>query len=171
MKMMSARKGTLWVAVAAAMLVPAKARARAHAAQVASAGAGHGRAAQHQGRRRVERRPQSLPEIVSPCGRHVATVSDGAVFIDGRRVHGAHESVFVVAPPTWRRDGGALAWIERSGGEARLVVVPALDRGAERLPWSLPAVSRDDQVFWAGPQRVVVGPALMAPRAIATWTE
>jgi hypothetical protein len=167
--MMGAQKGTLWVAVAAAMLVPARARARGPAAH---AGAGHdGAAAQHQGRRRAERRPQSLPQIVSPCGRHVATVIDGAVFIDGRRVHGAHESVFVIAPPTWRRDGGALAWIERRGGEARLVVVPTLDHSAELLPWSLPAVSGDDQIFWAGPQRVIVGPALMAPRAVATWTE
>ena len=168
---MAAQKGALWVAVATAMLVPSKARARAHAAQAANAGAGHGEAAQHQGRRRAERRPQSLPQIVSPCGRHVARVVDGAVFIDGRRVHGAHETVFVVAAPTWRRDGGALAWIERSGGQARLVVVPTLDRGAELLPWSLPAVSGDDQIFWAGPQRVIVGPAMMAPRAVATWTE
>jgi hypothetical protein len=165
---MGAQKRTLWVAVAAAMLVPVKARARGHAAHV---GAGRGDTPQRQGRRRAERRPQSLPQIVSPCGRHVAEVVGGAVFIDGRRVHAADESVFVVAPPIWRRDGGALAWIERSGGQARLVVVPAMDARAERLPWSLPAVSRDDQIFWAGPQRVVVGPALMAPRAIATWTD
>jgi hypothetical protein len=42
----------------------------------------------------------------------------------------------------------------RSRGEARLVVVPDLDR-----------------VFWAGDRRVVVGPAVLAPRAIATWSE
>jgi len=165
---MGAPKRALWVAVAATMLVPIKARARGPGAH---AGAGRGDAPQRQGRRRVERRPQSLPQIVSPCGRHVAEVVGGAVFIDGRRVGPATASVYVVAPPTWRRDGRALAWIERSAGQARLVVIPALDRDAEPLPWSLPAVSSDDQVFWAGPRRVVIGPGLMAPRAIATWDD
>ena len=32
-------------------------------------------------------------------------------------------------------------------------------------------VSNDDRVFWAGDRRVVVGPAVLAPRAIATWSE
>ena len=32
-------------------------------------------------------------------------------------------------------------------------------------------LSPEDQIFWAGPQRVVVGPALLVPRAVATWTE
>jgi len=36
---------------------------------------------------------------------------------------------------------------------------------------TLPVVSTDDRVFWAGDRRVVVGPAVLAPRAIATWWE
>jgi hypothetical protein len=112
-----------------------------------------------------------LRPIASPCGRHVAEVIGGAVFIDGRRVRSSEGSAFVLAAPTWRRDGQALAWIERSRGEARLVVVAALDDGSEPMPWTLPAVSTDDRVFWAGPRKVVVGPAMLAPRAIASWVD
>jgi hypothetical protein len=36
---------------------------------------------------------------------------------------------------------------------------------------TLPVVSTDDRVFWAGDRRVVVGPAVLEPRAIATWSE
>ena len=78
---------------------------------------------------------------------------------------------FVVSPPTWRRDGDAVAWIERSRGQLRLVVMPALDASAEPMPWELPAVLSADRVFWAGPRRVVVGPGVLAPHAIASWEE
>jgi hypothetical protein len=164
---MKSHKGTLWLAVAAAMLVPSRARARGQT----GASAPRDRPSQRQGRRRAARPPQTLAKVVSPCGRHVVEVVGGAVLIDGRRVRPSEDSVFVVAPPTWRRDGSALAWIERSRGESRLVVVPDLDAGRDTLPWTLPVVSTDDRVFWAGPQRVVVGPAELAPRAIATWTD
>lgn len=164
---MKSHKGTLWLAVAAAMLVPSRARARSQT----GASAPGDRPPQRQGRRQALRRPQALGPVTSPCGRHVVEVARGGVLIDGRRVRASDDDVFVVAPPIWRRDGSALAWIERSRGEARLVVVPDLDTGHETLPWTLPAVSREDRVFWTGPKRVVVGPAVLAPRAIATWTE
>ncbi|HEY6477079.1 MAG TPA: hypothetical protein VI456_10890 [Polyangia bacterium] len=160
-------KGTLWLAVAAALLSPSKARAQTKA----TARAASGGPPQRQGRRQIARQPQSLPPMTSPCGRHVVEVARGAVLIDGRRVRSATDDVFVIAPPTWRRDGSALAWIERSRGEARLVVVPDLDGAPDPLPWTLPAVSTNDRVFWAGDRRVVVGPAVLAPRAIATWSE
>jgi hypothetical protein len=160
-------KGTLWLAVAAALLSPSKARGQGRTAARASSGG----PPQRQGRRQVVRQPQSLPPITSPCGRHVVEVARGAVLIDGRRVKSPDSDVFVIAPPTWRRDGSALAWIERSRGESRLVVVPDLDGAPDPLPWTLPAVSTNDRVFWAGERRVVVGPAVLAPRAIATWSE
>lgn len=159
---------TLWLAVAAALLTPSKARGHGRASARSAGGDGP---PQRQGRRQSARRPQTLAPVVSPCGRHVVEVSGGAVLIDGRRVRAAGDDVFVVAPPTWRRDGSAVAWIERSGGQARLVVVPDLDAGPDSLPWTLPAVSTDDRVFWAGDRRVVVGPAVLSPRAVATWSE
>jgi hypothetical protein len=162
------RKRTLWLAVAAAMLVPSKGRARG---RMAGAGPIRDDVSQRQSRRRGERRPQSMAPVVSPCGRHVVEVAAGAVFLDGQRVRSPDGGAFVIVPPIWRRDGRALAWIERSRGQARLVVLPAVDDGAELLPWSLPGVSPDDQIFWAGPRRVVVGPAMLVPRAVATWTE
>jgi hypothetical protein len=165
---MKARTGTLWLAVAAAMLVPSKAKARGRTV----AAAPRDDAPQRQSRRRADRGPQVLRPIASPCGRHVAEVIGGAVFVDGRRVRRAAEgNAFVLAPPTWRRDGGALAWIERSNGQARLVVVDELGEGSVPLSWILPAVAADDRVFWAGPRRTVVGPALLAPRAIASWAD
>ena len=87
------------------------------------------------------------------------------------RAHVGRGNVFIVAPPTWRRDGHAVAWIERSAGEARLVVVPRSRERFQPLPWTLPAVSSDDRVFWASARQIVVGPALLAPRARASWTE
>jgi hypothetical protein len=111
-----------------------------------------------------------LRPVASPDGRHVAEVIGGGVFIDGRRVRATEGHVYVLAPPTWRRDGRAVAWLERSQGETRLVVVP-LDEISDPIPWTLPAVSSDDRVFWAGPRRVVVGPAMLMPRAVATWPE
>ena len=164
---MKQHKGTLWLAVAAALLSPSKARAQGKS----TARAASGGPPQRQGRRQITRRPQALAPTVSPCGRHVVEVAGGAVLIDGRRVRSPNGDVFVIAPPTWRGDGSALAWIERSRGEARLVVVPDLDGAPEPLPWTLPAVATGDRVFWAGKRRVVVGPAVLAPRAIATWSE
>ena len=165
---MNARKGTLWLAVAAAMLVPSKAKGRS--ARGGSTGP-RDDTSERQGRRRAERAPQVLRPVASPCGRHVAEVIGGSVFIDGRRVRALEGAGFVLAPPTWRRDGGAVAWIERRAGQARLVVVPGIDDGSDPMPWMLPVVSREDRVFWAGPRRVVVGPEILAPRAIASWTD
>jgi len=166
---MGATNKTLWLAVAAAMVIPNKARARAVSTRSA---AGPG-TSQRQGRRHAAREPQSLPRVVSPCGDHVVEVIAGAVFVDGRRIHTSTGSVYVVAPPTWRRDGRALAWVERNEGSlsAQLIVMPSVGGDAEPMPWTLPTISIDDQIFWAGPRRVVVGPALLVPRAVATWTE
>lgn len=164
---MNARKGTLWLAVAAAVLMPAKAKARGRAD-----GAAHrDDPVQKQSRRRSERTPQTLRPIASPCGRHVAEVIGGAVYVDGRRVRTTEGNVFVLAPPIWRRDGRAVAWIERSNGRARVVVIDGVENRALPLPLALPDVAIDDRVFWAGPKRIHIGPALLAPRAVATWNE
>ena len=129
----------MWLAVAAALLSPSKARAQGKA----TARAASGGPPQRQGRRQITRRPQALAPTVSPCGRHVVEVAGGAVLIDGRRVRSADDDVFVIAPPTWRGDGSALAWIERSRGEARLVVVPDLDGAPGAAP--LDAARRVDR--------------------------
>jgi hypothetical protein len=166
---MGATNKTLWLAVAAAMVIPNKARARTLSPKAAA----RVDSVQRQGRRHASRGPQTLPRVVSPCGGHVAEVIKGAVFVDGRRIHTSTGSVYLVAPPTWRRDGRALAWVERNEGSlsTQLIVIPSVGGEPEPMPWTLPSVSRDDQIFWAGPRRVVVGPALLVPRAVATWTE
>ena len=160
---------SLWLAVAATIVVPSKARARAQPTRSMI----DAKPAQRQGRRRETRVPQTLSRVTSPCGRHYVDVVAGVVFVDGRRVHPASGGVFLLAPPSWRHDGQAVAWVERQEGAAspQLVIIPAVGGQAEPMPWTLPSVSPDDQIFWAGPRRVVVGPTLLVPRAVASWTE
>src|SRR5262245_52039917 len=66
----------------------------------------------------------------SPGGRHVVDLARGAIVVDGRQVRAAQSAQLLVAP-TWRADGDALAWMERAGGETRLVVLTQLSRRAE----------------------------------------
>jgi hypothetical protein len=70
---------------------------------------------QKQTRRREARRTGLLTfaALRSPCGRHVVEVDNGAVFVDGRRVHPSSGAVTVIQQPIWRGDGDALAWLER----------------------------------------------------------
>jgi hypothetical protein len=108
---------------------------------------------------------------VSACGRHKLEVASGAVLVDGRRVNPSAKLVDVLAPPTCRSDGRAVAWLERDDGETRLVVIPEMEARTDALPWRLPFVGNNDRVFWATRTRVVVGPSLLAPRVVASWTE
>ncbi len=117
---------------------------------------------------------RGLPVAGTSCRRPSLRVARGAVFLDGQRVHPGAGKVDIVVHPTWRRDRCAVAWVERAGPEraARLIVLRALDEGpASILPWQLPALDRKDWLFWADDTRVVVGRALLAPRAVASWTE
>lgn len=153
--------------MAAAVLLPAKAKARGRADTAAH----RDDPVQKQSRRRVERSPQTMKPVASPDGRHVAEVIGGAVYVDGKRIRTADGNVSVLAPPIWRRDGRAVAWIERSNGQPRVVVIDGVGDRVAPLPLALPAVAADDRVFWAGPQRLHIGPALLNPRAVATWDE
>lgn len=169
---MPGRKRLLWVALATGMVIaPPKAKARTRATPTVDPP----RAPVKQGRRLALRtvRAQALAPVASPCGRHEVRVERGVVFVDRRAVHPRAGSVYLLAAPTWRRDGGALAWVERGEGETRLVVLPDLQPGTTPLTWALPSRGGldGDRVAWAGPQRVVVGPELLAPRAVASWTE
>ena len=99
------------------------------------------------------------------------------MFLGGRRIHPDAGKVQILVRPIWRRNRCAVAWIERTGtGAPALIVIPALPDIAAApapgsiLPWPLPSVSARDRLFWAGDTRVIVGPALLAPRAVATWT-
>jgi len=108
---------------------------------------------------------------VSPCGRHTLSVRGGAVFVDGRRVHRPGERVQVTALPVWRQDGAAVAWTERTSVGARLAVVVDVAKPDAPMFWSIPSPASEDHLAWAGPHRVVVGNNILAPRAVASWTE
>jgi hypothetical protein len=86
-------------------------------------------------------------------------------------VHPSLGSVDVLAPPRWRPDGDALAWLERHHGETRLVVLAQIEPAADPLVWLLPRALGQDRVHWAAANRVVVGPELLEPRAVATWSD
>jgi len=118
-----------------------------------------------------ERDDMAPARAVSACGRHSLEIARGALFVDGRRVHPANRTVDVLARPTCRSDGRAVAWIERGDGETRLLVLTEMEGRTDALPWRLPFVASGDHVFWAARTRVVVGPSLLAPRAVASWTE
>jgi len=113
----------------------------------------------------------SVPPSRSPCGRHLVEVDGGAVYVDGRRVHPATGSVQVLGTPSWRVDGDAVAWLERGAGETRLVVLPHLSADADPLAWPLPRALAGERIHWAGEHRVVIGPAPLEPRAVASWSE
>jgi hypothetical protein len=94
-------------------------------------------------------------------------VDRGAVFVDGQPVRPDSSAVAVLSPPAWRRDGSALAWLERHRGETRLVVLPAL--GQSLLAWSLPRALGQERVHFIDDNRVVLGPEVTQPLAIASW--
>lgn len=110
----------------------------------------------------------------SPCGRHHLELRAAALWLDGRRVHAVNEDTRLTAPPAWRGDGRAVAWLEQSRSGLRLVVVADVARPEEPLYWTLPAraaTTSRERLSWVGPHQVVVGPDLLSPRAVASWTE
>lgn len=163
---MAARNRFLWLALATGMaMVPSKAKARPRSL---AAMLDPPRPPSKQGRRTSVRAAQSLAPVRSPCGRHVARMERGVVLVDDRPV--GQGPVFLVGTFAWRSDGGALAWVERGEAGTRLVVLPELGRNTSPIAWDLPpALSAGDRIGWAGPQRVVLGPELLSPRAVASW--
>jgi hypothetical protein len=157
----------LSLVLALGMVTPQKARARPRNSIEPSE-----RSPARQGRRGPQRTGLlALPPSRSPSGRHLVEVDAGAVYLDGRRVHPASGTVQVLAPPAWRSDGEAVAWLERGAGETRLVVVPEVSAFAPPLAWPLPRALGGEGLHWAAPNRLIVGPAVLAPRAVASWTE
>jgi len=145
----------------------ARARNREHGAHPRG-----GRPPLKQGRRSPSRRrAQALAPLPSPNGRHVVEVLEGAVIVDGKRVHPADGAVELLAAPLWRGDGGALAWLERANGETRLVVLPDLVDGASPIAWVVPGALARERLHWVGARRVVVGPEPLSPRAVASWSD
>src|SRR5262245_35927727 len=114
-------------------------------------------------------RHQTLPTSNAPIGSHHVRVDNGNVLVNGRPIRrGAGESAWLLGDPVWRQDGMAVAWLERSHGDIRLVVVPDVAGDAEPLVWVIPVARSEDQLTWVGSQRIHVGALPFAPKAVAT---
>lgn len=153
--------------LALGMVGPGKARARARGE--APPEPGREPPPVKQGRRHQGRAAPRLLPSRSPCGLHTVEVEAGVVIVDGRRVHPSAGAVELLGAPTWRGDGRALAWLERGGGETRLVVLPDLAPSSEPMAWPVPHALSRDRVHWVASNRVVIGPEALQPRAVASW--
>jgi hypothetical protein len=158
----------LSLVLALGMVAPGKAKARARADGTLPP---HEPTPEKQPRRHARTGLLQMPPIKSPSGHHLVEVDGGAVYLDGQRVHPDVGMVHVLSSPVFRSDGDALAWVERGGGGTRLVVLPQLSSAAPAMAWPLPRALGQDRIHWAADNRVVVGPDLLQPRAVASWTE
>lgn len=110
----------------------------------------------------------------SRCGRHVVEVAGKTIRLDGAAVvsnHARAEPPQIAVAPRWRRDCGAVAWVEVNGAERRLVVIPSVAAApGPALNWTLPPPKGNERIFWIGRARITVGAAALKPRAIASWS-
>jgi hypothetical protein len=118
----------------------------------------------------IEKPSRRPPSVVSRCGRHIVEVVRGSVRLDGEPLESSGDEGEIVIAPTWRRDCGAVAWVELQGTERRLIVVPSIGAGAQSLWWALPPTGDDERIFWVGRSRITVGVAMLQPRATASWS-
>ena len=108
--------------------------------------------------------------VVSRCGRQVVEMVGGAVRLDGKPLRSSAAEGEILVAPAWRRGCSAVAWIDLRDAERRLMVVPSIGDGAETLSWALPPTRDEERIFWVGPSRIVVGVAMLQPRAMASWS-
>lgn len=118
----------------------------------------------------IEKLPGLPPPVVSRCGRHLVEVVRGAVRLDGVPLESRGDQVEILVVPAWRRDCGAVAWVELQGKERRLIVFPSIGAGVQSLSWALPPTAGDERIFWVGRSRIAVGVAMLQPRAMASWS-
>lgn len=104
----------------------------------------------------------------SPDGRHwLWRAPSGALFVDGRSLGLSGRQV---GRPVWRRDGRALAVLQRKRHLLQLVVLADLE-GSEPLVWRVPTlVGMRPYIQWLGRQAVGLGSARLVPRVIFRWT-
>jgi hypothetical protein len=100
----------------------------------------------------------------------VVEMVGGAVRLDGKPVRSSAAEGEILVGPAWRRGCSAVAWVDLRGAERRLMVVPSIGDGAEALSWALPPTRGEERIFWVGPSRIVVGVAMLRPRAMASWS-
>jgi len=119
-------------------------------------------------------RRASFRSSSSRCGRHVVEVAGETIRLDGAAVvsdHARAEPPQIAVAPRWRRDCGAVAWVEVNGGERRLVVIPSVAAAAApALNWTLPPPQGSERIFWIGRARITVGATALKPRAVASWS-
>jgi hypothetical protein len=107
--------------------------------------------------------------ISSPDRRQVVEVNRrGRVVLNGKQVRSGPGKA--LSRPVWRRDSGAVAFLQRSHYGLQLVVVPELDP-RHPLVWQLPSTAdRLRKVFWISARRLGVGEKELVPRLVVSWS-
>jgi hypothetical protein len=115
------------------------------------------------------RRGKLSANISSPDQRQLVEVTRrGRVVLNGRQVRSGPGTA--LSRPVWRRDSGALAFLQRNHHGLQLVVVPELD-ARHPLVWQLPSTAdRLRKVFWISDRRLGVGAKDLVPRLVVSWS-
>ena len=115
-------------------------------------------------------RTRSIWSVPSPDRKHrVELCTSGQLALDGQRIP---LTGTLLGRPAWRRDGRALAFLQRSGAGMQLLIVLLDVDPLTPLVWSLPSLTTGTlrEVFWIGPQRVGIGEKMLVPRVVVSWT-
>ena len=115
------------------------------------------------------RRARANQSFTSPDQQKVVQVTrKGRVRLNGRLVSSGPGRV--LCRPVWRKDSGALAFLQRSRYGMQLVVLPELDP-RHPLVWQLPSTAdRLRKVFWIAHHKLGVGVKELVPRMVVSWS-
>jgi hypothetical protein len=133
------------------------------------AGPARGQSAKHKEPLPKAKVPSAATVVRSPDRlKFVEVVAGGRVRLNGH--HLLSGPGLILGGPIWRQDSRALAFLQRSPRGLELYVLPDLE-AVRPLIWTIPPlVEKQLHLFWIAAQRVGIGPAVLMPRVVVSWT-